>query len=112
MIKVFDMHRGETNLLCNMIYSYPAVERTRRSDSQVYIYGVSGLGHRLQRPSQALLRRDYLHLNNEINDKQRNRACIAIGSGHPSFVRATTGMPSMSQFAARKLSCDRPGYAC
>lgn len=79
MIKVFRMQREGTNLLCNMIYSYPIVEWPKYSEPQAYTYGISGRGHRLQQFSQMPLHCDYLRLDNEINDKQTDQLVSLLG---------------------------------
>lgn len=84
MIKVFGMARGGTNILCNMIYSYPGVERPKISELQAYIYR-NNLASKTRIRIEKFLYMNYLHVENydahkrgseklkRIMDKLRNK---------------------------------------
>lgn len=63
MIKVFGMARGGTNILCNMIYSYPEVERPKHVELQTYIYR-NNPSSKLRIRIEKFLYADYLHNDN------------------------------------------------
>jgi hypothetical protein len=70
MIKVFGMARGGTNILCNMIYSFPEVERPRYSELQNYIYKRNTLTARIRQRFEKLTQKDHLSLDNYDIDKK------------------------------------------
>src|SRR3989344_2343498 len=77
MIKVFGMARGGTNILCNMIYSYPEVARPKYSELQAYIYR-NNLASRIRIRFEKLLSINYVHTDNYDVDKRGGKKLRSI----------------------------------
>lgn len=73
MIKVFGMARGGTNILCNMIYSFPEVTRPKYSELQYYIYRRNGYVSKIRRRLEFFLQTDQLDVDNYDADEKSGK---------------------------------------